>query len=310
MPSNKKNSGDAGTGTVTRVINPNTDTLQMDLEAAKSVDGLLIVVRGTPQGKKFILKGNNFIIGRDKTADISLNDPNMSRHHARITIAGGKYILEDMGSRNGTLVNDEKLSDVHPLENEDMIRMGTSVLKFLAPGKLETHYYHQMKHHETMDNLTEIYSRNFISETLESEVKRAKGVHSDLSIVLFDVDNFKKINDTNGHPGGDFVLKEIANLSKNSGIGTHDYVGRYGGEEFLIILTSAALDKAKEFAERLRISIEQHKFDYNGVTIPVTVSLGVASLGKQYPSTLELYRAADQALYASKNAGKNRVTCA
>lgn len=307
---NKKNP--EGTGTITRVINPNTDTLRIDIEAAKASDAILIIIRGTPQGKKFVLNGASaFILGRDKTAEIQLNDPNISRHHARVVFEDDAFFLEDMGSRNGTFINDEKVTSKKiPLSKEDMIRVGTTVLKFLPAGELETLYHTNLTNMAYLDKLTEVYNRNYINEVMEVEFKRARALHTDFSLVLFDIDNFKKVNDTYGHDGGDYVLAELAKTVKNSGLRERDFVGRYGGEEFLVILSSAGLQQAGEVADRIRKNIEAHVFQYEGKKIPITISIGVASLGKEYPSSIDLYKAADKALYESKHNGKNRVTLA
>lgn len=301
---------ESGTSTVTRVINPNTDTLKLDIEAAKASEAILIIIRGTPQGKKFVLNDDTLVLGRDKAADIQINDPNVSRQHAKILRRDNGFVLEDLGSRNGTYINDEKMESQAKvnLSKEDMIRMGTTVIKFLPAGQLETLYHTNLTNMAYMDKLTEVYNRNYISEVLEAEFKRAKALHTNFSLVLFDIDNFKKINDTHGHDGGDYVLNELARTVKNSGLRERDFMGRYGGEEFLILLTNSSLAQAGEVAERIRRNVESHKFDYSGTVIPVTISIGVSCMDKIHPATVDLYKAADKALYESKHSGKNKVT--
>jgi diguanylate cyclase (GGDEF)-like protein len=311
----KKSEGpeiESGTSTVTRVINPNTDTLKLDMEAAKASDAILIIIRGSPQGKKFVLKGEALTLGRDKSADIQINDPNVSRQHAKILQSENGFILEDLGSRNGTHINYEKMESNAKvnLAKEDMIRMGTTVLKFLPAGELETLYHTNLTNMAYMDKLTEVYNRNYISDVLEAEFKRAKALHTNFSLILFDIDNFKKVNDNYGHDGGDHVLTELARTVKNSGLRERDFVGRYGGEEFLILLTNSSLQQAGEVAERVRRNVESHKFNYEDQVIPVTISIGVSCIGKIHHNSVELYKAADKALYESKHTGKNKVTLA
>jgi diguanylate cyclase (GGDEF)-like protein len=129
-------------------------------------------------------------------------------------------------------------------------------------------------------------------------------------VILFDIDNFKMVNDTYGHDGGDFVLQELGAQVKASGLRERDLAGRYGGEEFMVVLTNSNEGQAHEAAERIRKKIELHEFTYAGERIPVTVSIGVASLKKDYVESGDIYKASDKALYESKRNGKNRVTIA
>lgn len=297
---------------ITRVLNPATDTLKIDLELAKATDPVLILIRGSLQGKKFSLAGRKtFLLGRDKTVEIQVEDANVSRQHAQISLDGDKMYIEDLGSRNGTFVNDEKIGPGRRLlEKEDMIKLGGTILKYLPAGQLETLYHINLTNAAFMDKLTGLYNRKYISEVLEAEFKRAKALHSNLSIVAFDIDNFKKINDTHGHDGGDFVLTELGAQVKASGLRERDLAGRYGGEEFMVVLTNANEAQALDVAERIRKKIEGHSFLYEGNMIPVTVSMGVASIKKEFADSQEMYKAADKALYESKRTGKNKVTVA
>ena len=310
-----KDSNDAkksGDGDVTRVINPATDTLKIDMELAKATDPILILIRGTPQGKKYSLKnGKKFVLGRDKTCDIVLDDVNISRHHAQILIEGEKIFIEDLGSRNGTYLNDEVIGGTKTtLAKEDMIKLGSTILKYLPAGQLETLYYLNMNDAASIDKLTGLFNRKYISEALDAEFKRAKALHNPISVILFDIDNFKKINDTFGHDGGDFVLTNLGAQLKTSELRERDLAGRYGGEEFLIVLPNSSAEKAADVAERIRKKIESYQFVYNGQKIPVTISLGVTSIRKEFHEGSDLYKEADKALYESKRTGKNKVTIA
>ncbi|MCO5143836.1 MAG: GGDEF domain-containing protein [Oligoflexia bacterium] len=295
---------------ITRAINPATDTLKIDLELAKAVDPVLIVIRGGIQGKKYSLKGGTkFIMGRDKVADIQLDDPNISRQHARIIRVGDSLFIEDLGSRNGTYVNDTPLDDIKKqLEKEDMIKLGSTILKYLPAGQLETLYHINLTNAAFMDKLTTLYNRKYISEVLEAEFKRAKALHSNLSLIMFDIDNFKSINDTYGHDCGDYVLTTLGSQIKSAGLRERDLAGRYGGEEFMVILTNSTSEQALEVAERIRKKIEDYQFTYDDQTIPVTISLGVSTISKDFNDSKDLYKSADKALYKSKKSGKNKVT--
>ncbi len=297
---------------ITRVINPATDTLKIDLELAKATDPVLILIRGSPQGKKYSLKGQRkFLLGRDKSVEIQLDDANISRQHAQLTFEGEKIYIEDLGSRNGTFVNDEPIGATKvELVKEDMIKLGSTILKYLPAGQLETLYHINLTNAASMDKLTGLYNRKYISEVLEVEFKRAKALHSNISVVLFDIDDFKKINDTHGHDCGDFVLSTLGAQVKASGLRERDLAGRYGGEEFIVVLTNSNAEQAADVAERIRKRIEQHDFMYETTRVPVTVSLGVASLRKDFHMGSDLYKEADKALYHSKRNGKNKVSIA
>jgi two-component system, cell cycle response regulator len=311
MPGSK-NSKKPSADDITRVINPATDTLKIDLELAKATDPVLIVIRGSLQGKKYSLKSaKKFLLGRDKSVEIQLEDGNVSRQHAQITRDGDEMFIEDLGSRNGTFLNDENIGNERRLlEKEDMIKVGSTILKYLPAGQLETLYHINLTNAAYMDKLTGLYNRKYISEVLEVEFKRAKALHSNFALILFDIDNFKHVNDTYGHDCGDFVLSQLGQQVKASGLRERDLAGRYGGEEFIVVLSNSSLEQAAEVAERIRKKIENNDFVYDQQKVPITVSMGVASLKKEFHDSKDLYRAADKALYQSKNAGKNKVTVA
>lgn len=151
------------------------------------------------------------------------------------------------------------------------------------------------------DYLTDVYNRNVLGELIEPDTKQfIPSINKPISIMIFDIDFFKKVNDTYGHVKGDQVLKSLANTVKPM-IGKKDYMLRWGGEEFVLILSGKGLDEASAFAEQVRMAVEASE---NGVC-PITISIGVSAYdGKDYKSALD---AADQALYRAKKNGRNRV---
>jgi diguanylate cyclase (GGDEF)-like protein len=129
--------------------------------------------------------------------------------------------------------------------------------------------------------------------------------------MFFDLDHFKKVNDTYGHEGGDFVLKEFTNLVRGLGvIQKKDIFARYGGEEFCLMMPSTTATEAAKIAETIRGKVQMHEFNYEGQRIPVTTSLGVAELKTEMETATDLIKASDKALYESKKGGRNRVTVA
>ncbi len=158
-----------------------------------------------------------------------------------------------------------------------------------------------------VDGLTNIANRRHLDERLVELWEHSLRYNEDISIVMCDIDHFKNVNDTHGHVAGDEVLKKFAHLLKATARGI-DKIGRYGGEEFLIVLPGTGLEAALTFAERVRKAIESHTFSYDGGTLNCTASIGVSSWPHQPLHGQDaLVNAADKALYAAKKLGRNRV---
>lgn len=158
------------------------------------------------------------------------------------------------------------------------------------------------------DGLTRIFVRRYFQAWLESEYPRVKRYKSDLSLIMFDIDHFKKFNDTYGHQAGDYVLQEVARVAKESARKS-DILARYGGEEFVIACPETSPDKAKNLAERVRQAVESHAFEWEEQPLKVTISVGVASFAADPEDDANRFlKDADLALYASKEQGRNRVT--
>ncbi|MDH4099324.1 MAG: diguanylate cyclase, partial [Nitrospirota bacterium] len=167
--------------------------------------------------------------------------------------------------------------------------------------------YREISRLSVTDGLTGIFNRRYLMEALEKEFIRAKRHNEPISQIMVDIDHFKKVNDTYGHQMGDLVLKETARLLKDA-LRKSDIIGRYGGEEFCIILPETPLKGAEQVAEHLRTAIETHLFEYGDVSLHATASLGVSSFPENGVSTVdELSRLADEALYRAKEGGRNRV---
>ncbi|HLE00880.1 MAG TPA: GGDEF domain-containing protein [Bdellovibrionota bacterium] len=308
----KKNNPSDDRGEKTAVLQGDQETLKKELQKAKEQESCLIIIRGTPQGHRFFLTQNEMTIGRDPAADITVADQSISRTHAKLTKEGSQVRLTDLGSSNGTHVNDKKVNpgDSVILEKEDMIRIGSSILKFLPAGELEILFYGNLGSAAHQDPLTKIYNKGYLLEALDAEFKRAKALHTDFSVLFFDLDHFKKVNDTYGHEAGDYVLIEITNLIRTGYLRPKDIFSRYGGEEFVILLARTNAQAAGELAEAIRSAVEAHAFIYEGKRLNVTTSIGVAELRTGIESPQTLLKAADKALYAAKTSGRNRVVAA
>jgi len=287
-------------------------TINKELERAKQAEACLILVRGTPQGHKYELNRGEMTLGRDPSADICISDQSISKKHAKLEKKGGKVVLTDLNSSNGTQINGKKLAPNEPvtLGKEDMIKMGSSMLKFLPAGELETLYLGQLGDAAHMDAMTKIYNKGYLLEALEAEFKRAKALRTDFSVLFFDIDHFKKTNDTHGHDAGDHVLKEFTAIIRAKHVRPKDVFARYGGEEFVLLLSNTAMAAAQQIAETIRSTIEAHAFIYEGKRIPVTSSVGVAELSAEVESSGTLLKKADKALYEAKQGGRNQVRAA
>ena len=156
------------------------------------------------------------------------------------------------------------------------------------------------------DALTGIHNRRSLEISLKEEIERHKRYGNPLSLIMFDIDFFKKVNDTYGHQCGDFILQQISATTQKS-IRSHDILARYGGEEFCCLLPETSLEAAVNLAERFRKNISQKTYRYQDTNVEVTISLGVSTLTEETATGEMLLKKADTGLYAAKNAGRNRV---
>jgi len=158
----------------------------------------------------------------------------------------------------------------------------------------------------TRDGLTDLLNRRSVMKILERELERSRRTGAPLGLIMADLDHFKKINDTHGHQAGDLVLKDAAFILKKS-LRKYDHVGRYGGEEFIIILPDCNDDKIKSIGERLKNNLSSSKTFFNKKEITATISMGLVVVGQgAISSHEEMIQAADKALYTAKMNGRNR----
>ncbi len=157
------------------------------------------------------------------------------------------------------------------------------------------------------DGLTGLYNHRYFQETISKDFKKALRYKESLSCIMFDIDHFKKFNDTYGHQTGDVVLKTLGGLVKNL-MRDSDLAARYGGEEFALLLYHTVASDAYQIAERLRKSVEQHKFQADDLVLSVNISVGVASYyHPEISDAKTLIECADKALYKAKEEGRNKV---
>jgi diguanylate cyclase (GGDEF)-like protein len=274
---------------------------------AQKKPAALLVVGGDLNGTLFDLIDSLVSVGRNPENNISLEFNGVSRQHFKLHASGETHVLEDCGSKNGTYLNNKKVEGLTPLAKGDIIKLGSIALKYLPKGDPERLTYDKLSMEANTDRHTGCFNKTYFNNRITLEVNKCKVTGDPLSLVIFDLDHFKKLNDNFGHDAGDFVLKEMAQVIRSNGIREQDVFARYGGEEFVILLPKTNLKQSFEIAERLRKLIENKEFMYDGKRLPVTASIGVADYRQGVTSGTDLFKRADEAVYKSKEGGRNQV---
>lgn len=270
----------------------------------------LLAIVGPKMGQQLKLSDDtNLEIGRDPKCDYPVDDDLVSRHHARIEWDGAAHRVTDLGSTNGTFVNDERIT-TRSLVDGDRLSIGKAVLKYLASDNIEAEFHQELFHLMAHDGLTGIHNKRHFDDALTAETAKAHDPPQPLSLIVFDIDHFKKINDTHGHAAGDAVLRKLANAVTEV-VPEKCLFARVGGEEFSILCPGYDLTRVGELGETVRATIESTTFDFGDIVIPVTASVGGATRPPTNPqSGSDLYKAADEQLYNGKKGGRNRVCTA
>jgi diguanylate cyclase (GGDEF)-like protein len=274
----------------------------------------LTIIKGneTDFGKIYSFQKNQISIGRHPNNDIAVNDNKMSKNHCEISIIKNidheieRIVLQDLNSTNGTFVNSE-LVQQKILKAGDKIETGNTIFRFSFNDEIEEFYQAKLFNFATTDSLTGLYNKRYVLSELENQCRIAYRNQRPFSIILMDIDNFKTINDLYGHLAGDEFLKYTAFLIESS-LREQDICGRFGGEEFLIVLPETNLSGAFTVAERIRGKVEISKLKYQQLEIHTTVSIGINEIDSEQGNITQLLKIADQALYQAKKTGKNKVS--
>jgi diguanylate cyclase (GGDEF)-like protein len=284
-------------------------TLELKVESSPDDSAsCLVMIRGPRLGLQIPLANGETTLGRGSQCGVVVALGGVSRQHCAFTVSGGHAALRDLGSKNGTWVNGERLEPHRnvTLSNGAVVHAGDASFKFVAHGDAEASYHEAVYKMLTEDALTGAKNRRFLMDVLEREVAREHRGESGLALLLVDLDEFKRINDEAGHVFGDYVLREVAALIARQARRT-DCLARFGGDEFAVVLSESSRAGAEIFAERLRGQVEQTRFELDGKNFSVTLSIGVAIWRPEIGSSEAFLNAADVALYAAKAAGRNRV---
>ncbi len=287
------------------VVTVVTDGIDQTLSPAGQA--CLVVFYGQNLGRRYFLDKTEQIIGRSDSANIQVDQDSVSRQHAKVVTEEGRSSLHDLGSTNGTFVNDQPCHS-DQLRDGDLIRIGQTIFKYISGSNIESKYHEEIYRLTTIDGLTQAYNKRYFLEALERELNRALRYQRLLSLAMFDIDHFKKTNDTHGHLAGDYVLRELANIVSNN-IRREDIFARYGGEEFSLILPEIDAEAAGQVCEKLRRLIQDFDFVFAEKRIPVTSSFGIRCTqpGETDVQPEEFIHDADECLYRAKETGRNKV---
>ena len=273
---------------------------------AAPAEWALVAYAGVALGRVFPLAQGDQLVGRAPDVAVALHDSEVSRQHARIHLANGQIQVEDLGSTNGTRVNGEPIQGPTQLRLGDLLEIGSHVLKLVFLDPLERAFHETLLDQSTKDPLTGLSNRGSILAEFQNRFGLSLRYERPLSVVICDLDHFKKVNDAHGHGAGDHVLKVFGERLLTT-LRETDLAGRIGGEEFIIVLPETDLTGARPFSERLRQAIAAAPIALASGKIEVTCSLGIAERTDFDLDAGQLLARADAALYQAKADGRNRV---
>jgi two-component system cell cycle response regulator len=283
--------------TKVQVVKPRVDSGEACL--------VLVYPPGPDMGKRFPLQRNEVVLGRGSDCDIQVDRDSVSRRHARVFRNGEQWMVEDLGSTNGSYVNDVPVQR-SILRDSDFLKIGAAIFKFLSGAGVEAAYHEEIYRMTIIDGLTGAHNKRSFLEFLEREIARCARHRRPLSLLMFDIDHFKTINDTHGHLTGDYVLKEMSKRLLGR-IRREELLARYGGEEFACVLPETDNAGAMIFGEQIRRLVADEVFEYEGDRFPVTISVGVATVEGEGVDTTAFIKMADDNLYRAKREGRNKV---
>ncbi len=278
---------------------------EADASAAHG-NACLVVIRGARLGTRIALDNAQTTIGRDSGCDFQISERSVSRTHCRITRHADAFWLEDLGSTNRTMLNGQAV-DRTSLADGDQVRIGSTVLKFIGAGNIESDYHLELHENAVRDVLTGLYNRRQLIGVLEHEIRKRRGRNNQpLALALLDIDLFKQVNDELGHLGGDSALKQLTAIF-NDHVKSREVLARIGGEEFALVMPESTLDEARAQLEQIRAAVADYSFEIEGQPRKLTISIGVACWSPEIISTSDFLRQADEHLYQAKASGRNRV---
>ncbi len=273
----------------------------------------LVLLSGLEAGRSFRLRIGRNRLGRNEDFDVVLDDDSVSRAHCEIVVApDGGALVRDLGSTNGTMVDEEGIGEgVRMMADGELIRLSASVvLKYTWQDEVEEAVQRNLYNAAVRDGLTGVFNKRYLMERFEQEFAWATRNGRPLALVIFDLDHFKRVNDTFGHDAGDAVLREVAGRA-GVAIRREDVLARYGGEEFVLLMRETDLYLAMDVSERIRKALRRNPVEAGAASIPITASIGIAtSRDRGVETTNDLFQIADRRLYVAKQTGRDRLVAA
>lgn len=288
-------------------------TLRNDEDSGQSLDpdhkkAFLTVIRGKADLGTHTFIDDRAVVGRDPSCELPLLDHRVSRRHATIVSLGADdYMIQDLGSTNGTRVADHIIAGPHPLRDGDKIQMGDTVIRFSLADEFEVHFQSEVATLVGTDPLTGLPTKRRFDEALEFGLQAAKQSGTPLAVLMMDMDGVKQINDTHGHLFGAHAIRETGHLIAHV-IGSQGSACRFGGDEFSAFLPGQNSTAAIEVAQQIRLAVETANLEKDGIALQPTISIGIAALPEDGNGLVELVEGADRALYRAKAQGKNCVS--
>ena len=267
------------------------------------------VLTGPEAGRIYVVTTDTLVVGRASTCDLLIDDSSLSRQHCRIRKTNGVYFVEDLESRNGTQVNGMRIKAPVRLDDGALVQLAAgTIIMFSHQEDLEVQAAQRLYASAVLDPLKGLHNRRHLDARLKSEFAFANRHQTPLSVLLIDIDHFKKVNDTYGHPGGDAALRALSDRLQRT-VRTEDIVARYGGEEFAVVVRGIEVAGAMLLAERIREQVQRIRVKHEEDVITFTISVGVATMTREriFDSIAALLKAADDALYQAKEGGRNRA---
>lgn len=289
------------------------ESLPTDSETKSGAPPTLIVMEGGNNRNRYPLIKSEINIGRDLDCDIPVSDSKISRKHAKIDYINlddedrstPKIILTDLGSRNGTYVNDQKVSQIE-LRDQDKIKIGSFVFCFFLRDEASADVDEILIRPEKADPISGLGSREFFHSELQRSFDRARCYFRGLSIILFEIDDFRKISETYGTEQGLSLMGEVGDLVRDH-CRPIDIAARHGLTQFAIILPETGREVALVQAERLRHRFQAYPFLSQETAIGLTISAGVAKMVNSMRNPNDLIEAAETALASAQQSGRNQV---
>lgn len=277
-------------------------------DATRRIASLLVVQGAEVDLGRHLLCNHPITIGRDEEAELALSDGSISRRHCRVEQdpATGRYILVDLGSTNGSLVNGTRVDKKVPLAAGDKIFIGSSAIRFSYSDSVDIEYQAKVEELVSTDPLTGLTVRRQYDPAYQALIERARADDEPLTLMVLDMDGLKDINDAHGHDVGCYTIVEVSFIVRDI-LESHGLLCRFGGDEFVACLPGVSRSHALKLAEGVRDRVERHNFVKDGLRVEPTISIGVAEFPTDAQEPAGLFGCADKALYAAKRRGRNQV---